>query len=584
MKKIVILGCGVLAACALMLTACGNDFNLQVPTTEAHTHVFGEWKTVKEASCTEKGEQERVCACGERETKTIDKLPHTEGIDAAVAPSCTETGLTEGKHCLVCKEVLVKQEIVEATHTWSAEYQCDKYAHWICCDKCGTVGEKITHVLRGSQFCEVCKMEEPDGVYYNISADATYASAVFYGGTATVVKIVKEFWGLPVIQIEDDAFMWRDLIEVIIPDSVTTIGNGAFKECINLTSINIPDSVTTIGSEAFSGCSSLTNVTIPDSVTDIGASAFSGCRKLQYAEYGNCKYLGNEKNPYLVLIATVNSNESSYTIHHDTKVIAGNAFFQCDNLVSVTIPDGVVTIGTSAFYGCDNLISVTIGNSVATIGGRAFEHCSSLASVTIPDGVTNIGMSAFGYCSSLTDVIIPDSIVTVSNDVFTGCDKLQYTEYSDCKYLGNEKNPYLVLIAKTDINKSSYTIHPDTRVIASRAFYNCASLTSIIIPDNVVTIGSFAFDGCISLTSITIGNGINTIDDSAFHDCRSLTSVTIGNGVNYISYRVFNNCKSLTEIHFNGTKEQWNAIRKQRTWDDRTGNYTIYCTDGEIKK
>ena len=561
MKKIAILACGALLACGLMLTACGDGSHLWTPTTKAHTHAFGEWTTAKEATCTEMGQRERVCACGERETKTIDKLPHTEGIDAAVAPSCTETGLTEGKHCLVCKEVLVKQEIVDATHTWSAEYQCDKYAHWICCDKCGTVGEKITHVLLGSgKFCDVCKMEEPDGVYYEISASGTYATAEGHGCTASSVKIVKEVRGVPVTKIGNNAFEQRDFVEVIIPDSVTTIGEGAFKECSNLTSINIPDSVTTIGSEAFEDCSSLTNVTIPDSVTDIGAFAFFGCSKLQYAEYGNCKYLGNEKNPYLVLITTVNSNESSYTIHHDTRVIAGKAFYNCDNLVSVTIPDGVVTIGTSAFHGCDNLISVTIGNSVATIGVRAFQHCSRLASVTIPDGVTNIGMCAFGYCSSLTDVIIPDSIVSVGSSVFAGCDKLQYAEYSDCKYLGNEKNPYLVLMAKADINKSSYTIHHDTKVIASEAFSYCASLTSIIIPDNVVTIGSFAFYGCISLTSITIGNGINTINDRAFYDCRSLIV-----------------------IRFNGTTEQWNAIRKD-SWDCFNSHYTILCTDGCINK
>jgi hypothetical protein len=427
-------------------------------------------------------------------------------------------------------------------------------------------------------------MEEPDGVYYDISADATYASAVIYGGTATVVKIAKEYRGIPVTRIEDDAFISRDLIEVIIPDSVTTIGNGAFKECLNLTSINIPDSVTTIGSEAFSGCSSLTNVTIPDSVTDIGASAFSGCSKLQYAEYGNCKYLGNEKNPYLVLIATVNSNESSYTIHHDTKVIAGNAFFNCDNMVSVTIPDGVVTIGASAFSGCIKLTSITIGNSVTTIGGRAFQHCSRLASVTIPDGVTNIGMCAFGHCSSLTDVIIPDSIVTVSNDVFTGCDKLQYTEYSNCKYLGNEKNLYLVLIETVKNQENTYTIHPDTRVIAGRAFFNCGSLTSMIIPDGVITIGASAFESCISLTSVTVGNGVTTIEQNAFYGCISLSRLTIGEGVSYIGFYAFGNCRGLDEIQYNGTKKQWDAIERSPYWKSGIGKIIIHCTDGDIEK
>ena len=151
---------------------------------------------------------------------------------------------------------------------------------------------------------------------------------------------------------------------------VTSIGDGAFRECKKLTSVTIPNSVTSIGVAAFCYCSGLTSVTIPNSVTSIGDDAFYGC----------------------------------------------------SGLTSVTIPNSVTSIGNYTFSDCSGLTSVTIPNSVTSIGNCAFRECKKLTSVTIPNSVTSIGDCAFTGCSGLTSVTIPNSVTSIGDFAFAGAD------------------------------------------------------------------------------------------------------------------------------------------------------------------
>ena len=168
----------------------------------------------------------------------------------------------------------------------------------------------------------------------------------------------------------------ENLMRIILPANLTSIGEWAFAYCHSLTSITIPNSVTSIGIQAFWKCYSLTSVTIPNSVTSIGDEAFRDCSSL-----------------------------TSIIIPNSVTSIGGFAFAGCSSLTSITIPNSVTSIGNCAFYGCSSLTSVTIPNSVTSIGGFAFEGCSSLTSVTIPNSVTSIGWGAFRDCSSLTSII-----------------------------------------------------------------------------------------------------------------------------------------------------------------------------------
>ena len=270
---------------------------------------------------------------------------------------------------------------------------------------------------------------------------------------------------------------------LVIPESVTSIGVYAFYECSSLTSVTIGESVTSIGDYAFAYCTSLTSVTIPESVTSIGNYAFSGCSSL-----------------------------TSVTIGESVTSIGNYAFYECSSLTSVTIGESVTSIGDYAFYHCSSLTSITIPNSVTSIGESAFRVCSSLTSVTIPNSVTSIGYAAFSVCSSLTSVTIGESVTSIGDFAFHECSSLTKTNYTgdiagwcNIKFDGGTANP----------------------MYYSHNFYiNDQEIKDLVIPNNVTSIGAYAFQKCSSLTSVTIGESVTSIGKYAFNECSSLTSIT----------------------------------------------------------
>ena len=104
--------------------------------------------------------------------------------------------------------------------------------------------------------------------------------------------------------------------------------------------------------------------------------------------------------------------------------IEGEAFFRCQSLTSITIPDGVTSIGFRAFMFCSSLTSITIGEGVTSIEGQAFQGCSSLTSIRIPDSVTSIGLEAFMFCSSLTSITIGEGVTSIEHAAFIDCKSL----------------------------------------------------------------------------------------------------------------------------------------------------------------
>ena len=323
-----------------------------------------------------------------------------------------------------------------------------------------------------------------------------------------------------------------------IPNSVTSIGSGAFENCSGLTSVEIPNSVTSIGNSAFKGCTGLTSITIPNSVTSIGGFAFSGCSGLTSIVIPNS-------------VTSIGGSTFEGTAWYNNLpngvVYAGCVLYKYKGTMpvntSIVIKDGTTDIVQGAFEGCTGLTSIVIPNSVTSIGYYAFRDCSGLTSIVIPNSVTSIEYMTFCGCTGLTSIEIPNSITSIDYDAFAGTawfenqpDGLVYAGKVLYKYKGT-----------MPVN-TSITIKDGTLGITGSAFEECYGLTSIVIPNSVTSIGDGAFWYCAGLTSIEIPNSVTSIGNHAFYNCYGLTSVTIPNSVTSIGDYAFDGCTGLTSI------------------------------------
>ena len=231
----------------------------------------------------------------------------------------------------------------------------------------------------------------------------TSIGAYAFGGATSLTKVNLS---QTITSIGKCSFAGAAIPTIDIPSDLKSIEESVFDSCTNLANITIPDSVTSIEKCAFSGCTNLTNITIPNGVTSIGIQAFSNCtgltkivipgsvEKIEGKKVGNTEYQG----PFYEC-----TNLKTVIINEGVKEIGINAFSHCPNLTDITIPSSVTTIGRMAFYGCESLINITIPNGVTNMGEFIFVNCTKLAKIKILTvNLEEVGYPAFDNASGGT--------------------------------------------------------------------------------------------------------------------------------------------------------------------------------------
>lgn len=359
------------------------------------------------------------------------------------------------------------------------------------------------------------------------------------------------------IKIGDLSFCETALTDVVLPETIDTIGCNAFYACWDLRSIELPQHLTTIDYRAFQYCRNLTSIHLPESLTLLGNCAFEGSGLTSITLPNSLTSIGNAvfMETYLTTVMFSNSITSigSLAFYGCTKLtsiilpesltsIEECAFEGCTALTSIKFPETLISIEKNAFSRCTNLTSIELPESLTSIEEKTFYQCSALNSVKFPTSLTSIGESAFSECVSLTAIDLPDTLITIGESAFEGCTALTAIDIPST-LTTIEGMAFSGCTALTSI-----TLPEALTSIGWRTFYGCTSLTSINFPEKLTSICSQAFTGCIGLKSIEFPEALTSIEDNAFASCTSLTSIDLPNSLTTLGMGAFYNCTGLTSI------------------------------------
>ncbi len=338
--------------------------------------------------------------------------------------------------------------------------------------------------------------------------------------------------------IPGETFSYANINSITIPNTVTTIGIGAFFAS-SIKTVNMTTSVTTIEAVAFNNCSNLTTIDIPISVTTIGDSAFalSGLTSIvipdSVVSVGNYAFNGSQL--------------TSVTLSNNLQSIGIRAFQNCTYLSTVNLGSGLTTLPDYLFYNCQSLVNITIPSNVTSIGYGTFFMCKNLTNITFNEGLTTIGVGAFQQ-TNLVNINFPASLQVIEDSAFLDVNTIKTINFPSNSQLTTIKN---AAFQKTNLTSISFPV--SLQEIGNSAFLYVVQLKTVNFPSNsqLTTIGQSAFGYTYELQTINIPSTIQSIGDYAFSECHRLYDIGLDGTTNlqYLGQNAFQNCASLIEIN-----------------------------------
>ncbi|MBR5246257.1 MAG: leucine-rich repeat protein [Clostridia bacterium] len=387
-----------------------------------------------------------------------------------------------------------------------------------------------------------------------------------YTGSTRNLVIPSSLDGYTVTEIGEYAFFDteesagnKDLRSVEIPASVKKIGRYAFNLCSGLNEVVLSEGLECIEEGAFFNCSNLKTINLPDSINYIGRNILYDTKVMpllpQYEREDptlpesellfdtstwtdGALYIGKH------LICVDLRKSGSFSVKAGTKTIAGEAFYWCDKLTSVTIPNGVVSVGEYAFYNCDGIKSLYLPESITVIGQSAFDHCDKLQTINIPSKVNEIAKWTFTGCKALKSVTISGNIKRIGIGAYSACTSLETVKINS----GVEEIGKAAFQGCTSL--SSITIADSVKLIGQNAFGSTKYYsTSANWKNNTLSIGNHLIKVRNSVSGVfSVPSGTKAIAEDAFFDCKNLTEINIPSSVSGIYDGAFRNCTALKNI------------------------------------
>ena len=351
----------------------------------------------------------------------------------------------------------------------------------------------------------------------------------------------------------------KNLVEVVLSDTVTSVGDSAFYGCASLAGVTLGEGITVIGVGAFQR-TGLTELSLPACLPEIGVSAFAECDQLDaiaVAE-GNAALRAIDGVVFSAdgktLALYPSGRRGPYGVPAGTEKIGDGAFSGARGLTAVTLPAGVSEIGAWAFPGCDALAGLTLPESLRTIGESAFSGCGALTELALPQGLEEIGTKAFSGCGALAGLTLPEGLRAIGESAFSGCGALTELVFPQ----GLEE---IGASAFSQCRALTRALLPDgLETVGEYAFVSCSKLKTVSLPGTLRSLGAYAFQFFYGMTDLTLGEGISRIENRAFDGCTRIQRLMLPRSLTYIGSDVFTSATE-ADVHFAGTDAEWKAVR-----------------------